>query len=97
MTLTQPAHYTLVAAVILGIVVLLPRNIKIYDPDTDQVHVVPYSMKSRIVMLILLCLPMIVHVYAINCMVAGKCNMFAWVVASLLILWIIAFIIIAFM
>lgn len=97
MVLTSPAYATLVAAVFLGIVVLLPRNIKVYDPETDKVQIVEYSLKSRLVMLILLSIPMIVHIYAINCMVSGQCHLFAWVVATLLILWIIAFILIAFM
>ena len=72
MKLTAPAYVTFVAAVILGIVLLLPRNIKVYDPDTDRVQVVEYSIKGRLLMLLLLSLPMAVHIYSVNCLVTGK-------------------------
>jgi hypothetical protein len=94
--LSSPAYMTLVAALVLGIVILLPTNIRVYDPDTDDVRILEYNLKKRLVMLLFLSLPMAIHIYSVNCLTVGSCNLFAWFVASLIVLWVIAFVIIAF-
>lgn len=95
--LSTPAYITFIAAIILGIVVLLPTNIRVFDPDTNNVRVVEYDLKKRIIMLLFLSLPMAVHIYSVNCLVVGNCNLFAWFVSSLIVLWVISFITIAFL
>jgi hypothetical protein len=94
--LSAPAYMTLIAALIMAVVILLPTSIRIYDPDTDSVNVVEYNLKKRLVMLLFLSLPMAIHIYSVNCLTVGSCNLFAWFVASLIVLWVIAFVIIAF-
>jgi hypothetical protein len=94
--LSSPAYVTLIASLILAIVILLPTNIKVYDPETNDTVLVSYDLKKRIVMLLFLLLPMVIHVYSINCLVVGNCNLFAWIVSMLVVLWIISFIVVAF-
>lgn len=93
--LSPPAYLTFVASIILVAVILIPRTINVYDPDTNELKVLTYDFKQRIVMILLLLLPLAVHIYATNCLVVGNCNWFAWFVAALIVLWVVSFILLA--
>jgi hypothetical protein len=96
MKLSSPAYMTFIAGLVLAIVIILPTNIKVYDPDTDKISIIEYDIKKRLIMLLFLSLPMAIHIYSVNCMVVGSCNIFAWFVAALILLWVVAFSVIAF-
>lgn len=97
MAIVPQAYMVLIAALVMGTVLLMPSNIRIYDPDTENIVAVPYNWRERLMMVFFLSLPMIVHIYSVNCLVTGSCNMFAWIVSALIVLWIVSFLVIAFM
>lgn len=94
--LAPPAHTALIAVVILAIALLVPTKINVIDPDTGKLSVLEYDLKKRLAMIVLLSLPFAVHIYTINCMVVGKCNVFSWFIAALIIIWVACFLVLAF-
>jgi hypothetical protein len=94
-SLAGPAFMTFVASVILGLVLLLPIDLTIYDHETNKVVVDKYNAQKRITMLLFLSIPLAIHIYSIQCMVAGKCMVWSWIVSALLTGYIIAFILLS--
>ena len=87
MKLSKPAMLAAIAYFILSIVVLLPFKV---DESSTSVRVP--SLPKRIVTLILLVIPMALSIYSINCMVSGKCIVWAWVQSLALGIWVILFV-----
>jgi hypothetical protein len=94
--LASQAHVVFIAAVVLAIALLIPTRINVVDPDTGNLRVLEYDLKKRLAMILLLSLPLAVHIYTINCMVVGHCNVFSWFIASLILVWVVCFLILAF-
>ena len=94
--LTSPAYITFIASVILLISLLIPTSISLYDADTDTKRVEKFDFKNRLVMILLLSLPLAIHVYSINCLQVGNCIVWSWILATIIITWILIFLVIAF-
>lgn len=85
--LTAPAMVAVVGYVILGIVVLLPYDMYVYDESSNTYEKRPYNAGTRILLLLLLLFPFILGVYTINCMIVGDCKIWSWIVAIVTLLW----------
>ena len=94
--LSNQATVTLYASIILLIALIIPTKIKVYDSEDGTPTIVPYDFKTRIILILLLSLPLAIYVYSINCLTVGNCNIYAWIVAVLIVLWILSFIVLAF-
>lgn len=94
-SLTGPALMTFIAAIVLGLVLLLPIDLQYFDHETNKVITNKYDMKQRLFMLFFMSIPLAIHIYTIQCMVVGKCMTWSWIVSSLITLWIIMFVILA--
>jgi len=97
MKLSTQAYFTFIASIILVVALLIPTQIKVYDPDTNIPVIVPYDVKKRLFLALLISIPLAIHVYSVNCLTVGNCNTYAWIVASLIVLWILSFIVLAFL
>jgi hypothetical protein len=94
--LSTPATIVAIAFVCMAVIILLPRDMKVYDEQQDNIVLVPYNLKKRLLVLVLLAFPMLVHTYAINCLVVGNCKLFAYILSGLILLWAGAFALVAF-
>ncbi len=94
--LSNQAMVALVAGLSLAFAVLLPLDMVVYNEDTDKLELVPYNFGHRFLVVLLLCIPVALHVYTINCMVVGQCVIWSWIVAVLYALWIALFLFVAF-
>lgn len=61
-------------------------SIAAVSPMTDP-HGKPVSLMTRVIAVLLMLIPALVTVYAINCMVVGGCNKLAWVYGGVLAVW----------
>lgn len=93
--ITTPAVVTLVGYLILVVVVLLPFDMYAWDDKKSDYVRYRYDLPQRLLLLLLLMFPLLLSVYSVNCFVVGKCVPFAWIVASVTIIWAIAVIIAA--
>ena len=96
MALSAQAYLTFIASIILFIALLIPSTIKVYDPETKVSTMVPYNVSNRLFLVFIISIPLAIHIYSINCLTAGKCNIFAWVVSVMIVTWIISFLFLAF-
>jgi hypothetical protein len=97
LTLQAPAYVAALAYLILVVVILLPFEFPAYDEVTGQEYVVKYDIAQRLIALLLMTIPIALSIYTINCMVAGSCFIWSWVVAVITVIWVLIFVITAFM
>ena len=90
-----PAIIALVGYIIMAIVILLPFEYPIYDEKTNKTYVLKYNFGQRLLSLILMTIPIILSVYTINCMMAGSCLVWSYVVSIVTVLWIAMFVLTA--
>lgn len=93
--ITTPAVVTLIGYLILVVVVLLPFDMYAWDEKKKDYKRHKYDLAQRLLLLLLLMFPLLLSVYSVNCFVVGKCVPFAWIVASVTIIWAIAVIVAA--
>lgn len=95
MTITTPAVIALIAYVVLAFVIILPFEFPVVDQETGQEYVVKYDFAQRLIVLLLMLIPIALSVYTINCMMAGNCILWSYVVSFLSVFWVILFVIMA--
>jgi len=91
----MPAIIALVAYIILALVIILPFEFPVTDQETGKDYIVKYDFAQRLIVLLLMSIPIALSVYTINCMIAGNCLLWSWVVSFLTVFWVILFIITA--
>jgi hypothetical protein len=96
-SLTTPAVIALVAYMMLALVIVLPFEFPITDQSTGEEYIVKYDLAQRIIVLLLMSIPIALSVYTINCMMAGQCMLWSYVISLLTVFWIVLFIITAVM
>jgi len=88
-----PAVIALIGYAIMAIIILLPFEYPVYDEKKGKKVYIKYNPGQRIVTLLLMTIPIILSVYSINCMMAGNCLVWSYVVAISTVLWIAMFVI----
>lgn len=91
--LTTPAIIAFIAYIILALVIILPFEFPVVDERTGEQYIVKYNLSERLIALILLIIPTALSVYTINCMIAGKCVLWSYVVSFVSVFWVVLFII----
>ena len=95
LTLTTPAIIALIAYLILAFVIVMPFEFPAVDDYGNEV-IIKYDSAQRLSVLFLMSIPIALSVYTINCMMAGNCLVWSYVVSILTVFWIGLFIITAF-
>lgn len=93
---TTPAYIMMFAYIIVGIVILLPFELKVYNDVTQEFEIIEYNLAHRILLILYLLLPVCLHIYSVNCMMVGNCTLWSYVFTFIHVIWILVFIIIAF-
>lgn len=68
---------------------------KLNDPNIDNNN--EYNLKHRIKVLLMMLLPISASIYTIQCMVKGKCEVWAWYNSITIFIWCIFVLIISIM
>lgn len=92
MKMHLPAIIALIAYIIMGIVILLPFEYPVYDQKTDSMFVLKYNFGQRLIILLLMTIPIALSVYTINCMMAGSCLVWSYIISIATVLWIAMFV-----
>ena len=95
-TITTPAYIMVVAYIIVGVVILLPFELKVYNDATQEFEIIQYNLAHRILLILYLLLPVCLHIYSVNCMMVGNCTIWSYVYTFIHVIWILVFIFIAF-
>lgn len=95
MTITTPAVIALIAYVVLAFVIILPFEFPVVNQETGEEYIVKYDFAQRLIVLLLMSIPIALSVYTINCMMAGNCILWSYVVSFLSVFWVILFIVTA--
>lgn len=95
MNLTMPAVIAFVAYIVLALVIIMPFNLPVVDQETGKDYIVEYDFSQRLIVLLLMSIPIILSVYTINCMMAGNCVLWSYVVSVITAFWVILFVITA--
>lgn len=93
--LRAPAFIAAAAYLVLVVVILLPFEFPAYDELTGEEYIVKYDVGQRIIALLLMTIPIVLSIYTINCMVAGNCLVWSYVVSIVTVIWVAIFIITA--
>lgn len=94
--LSTPAYIMLVAYIIVGITILLPFELKVYNEDKQEFEVIEYNFAHRLLLLLYLLIPVCLHIYTVNCMMVGNCTVWSYAYTFIHIIWILVFVIVAF-
>jgi hypothetical protein len=94
--LSTPAYILAIAYIIVCVIIILPFELKIYNDATSQYEVIEYNFLHRLLLILYLLLPIILHVYSVNCMMVGNCTLWSYIYTFIHVVWIVVFIIIAF-
>ena len=84
MKLAYPTIIAGLAYLIMIITVLLP----LYNKDKSQ----KIDLKSRILLVLLLSIPIALSLYSIDCMIKGRCVVWSYANAIAICLWVILFV-----
>lgn len=95
MQMYVPAIIALVGYIIMAIVILLPFEFPIYDEKTNKTYILKYNFGQRLLSLLIMTIPIILSVYTINCMMAGSCMVWSYIVSIATVLWIAMFVLTA--
>jgi hypothetical protein len=91
--LATPAYVVAIGYLIVLIVILLPFNINdVIDPDVAASMSPKYNLAERLFIIFLMLVPFILSVYSVNCFVVGKCIVWSWIHAVIILLWVIMFV-----
>jgi len=93
---STPAYIMMIAYIIVGIVILLPFELKVYNDVTQEFEIIEYNLAHRVLLILYLLLPVCLHIYSVNCMMVGNCTIWSYVYTLIHVIWILVFIIIAF-
>ena len=70
---------------LLGYLILL---LSIFIPYQDtKKKMLPYKLEKRVQIFFLMLLPISISLYTINCMVIGKCELWAWYNSFIIFIW----------
>ena len=95
MNLTMPAVIAFVAYIVLALVIICPFDLPAVDQETGKDYIVKYDFSQRLIVLLLMTIPIALSVYTINCMMAGNCVLWSYVVSVITAFWVILFVITA--
>ena len=95
MNLTMPAIIAFVAYIVLALVIIMPFQFPVVDQETGKDYIVKYDFSQRLIVLLLMTIPIALSVYTINCMMAGNCVLWSYVVSVITAFWVILFVITA--
>jgi hypothetical protein len=91
--LSTPAIIAFIAYIVLALVILLPFEIPVTNEKTKEVVIIRYNMTERLVALLLLLVPTALSIYTINCMIAGSCVIWSYIVSIVSVFWVLMFVI----
>jgi len=89
--LTTPAVIAFIAYVVLALVIILPFEFPVTDQATGEDYIVKYDFTQRLVVLLLMTIPIALSVYTIQCMMAGNCVLWSYVVSIITAFWVLLF------
>jgi hypothetical protein len=95
--LQAPAYIAAIAYLVLVVTILLPFEFPAYDEATGEEYIVKYDLGQRLIALLLMTIPIALSIYTINCMMAGNCMIWSYVVAIVTVIWVAIFVITALM
>ena len=91
--LATPAYAVAIGYLIVLIVILLPFNISdVIDPEMAASMSTQYNLVERLFIILLMLVPFSLSVYSVNCFVVGKCVVWSWIHAVIILLWVIMFV-----
>jgi hypothetical protein len=91
--LSNPAYAVAVGYLVVLIVILLPFNINgVVDPQVASTLSSRYNLAERLFLVLLMLIPFGLSIYSINCFVVGKCVVWSWIHAVIVLLWVILFV-----
>lgn len=94
--LSYQAYVAAIAYIIMAVVILLPFNVSpALDSDISSILSERYVFTERLILVLLMLIPMGLSIYSINCFVVGKCLVWSWIHAILVIFWVLLFVIAA--
>ena len=88
MNISRPAFLAAISYIIMAFTIILPFNIG------DQV---PYSFGYRFLLLLIVLIPILLSIYSVNCMYVGKCYVWSWVNGVVIAVWVMLFVLAAFL
>ena len=92
-TLATPAYAVAIGYLIVLIVILLPFNINgVMDPEVTASMSPKYNLAERLFIILLMLVPFALSIYSVNCFVVGKCVVWSWIHAVIVLLWVVAFV-----
>jgi hypothetical protein len=89
------AYLVALAYVVVALVVLLPFDIgNLFDVELLGLRNDPkqYNLGVRLMLLLFILIPMALSVYSINCLIVGRCHLWAWIQAVLILFWVVMFV-----
>lgn len=95
--LQAPAYIAAIAYIVLVITILLPFEYPTYDEATGKEYIMKYDLGQRLIALLLMTIPIALSIYTINCMMAGNCLVWSYIVAIVTVIWVAIFVITALM
>lgn len=95
LNLSYPAIIAFIGYIVLALVIILPFQYPVYDEVTGEEYVVKYDFANRLIVLVIMSIPIALSIYSINCMMAGKCVIWSYIVAIIGIYWVALFVILA--
>lgn len=94
--LSSQAYVAAIAYIVMAVVILLPFNVSpALDSEIASTISQRYVFTERLVLVLLMLIPMGLSIYSINCFVVGKCLVWSWIHAILVIFWVLLFVIAA--
>jgi hypothetical protein len=95
--LYMPAFIAAIAYIVLVVTILLPLEFPATDEITGKEYIVKYDLGQRLIALLLMTIPIALSIYTINCMMAGNCLLWSFVVSGVTVIWVAIFVVTAFM
>ena len=87
--IARPTAIAAIAYLIMAFIIMLPFNIKDYDPQYDRTR--KFDFTYRLLILLILLIPIGLSLYSINCMVEGKCFIWSYINSIAICIWVIMF------
>ena len=91
--LSRPAYLAAIAYMIMALVILLPFNVSSGMQSELQELSSGYVFTQRLFIVVLMLIPICLSIYSINCFVVGKCVTWGYIHASVIIAWVLLFVI----
>lgn len=87
-----PATIAFIGYIVMAVFVILPFEYPVYDEVKDSTYIVKYNLGQRLITLLLMTIPIALSIYTINCMMAGQCVVWSYIVSVTTVLWIALFV-----